>query len=302
MSWPENLHEPRPGYYVWRNPITNKTMSIGYVPIEQAIFEVLEANAKAKEIALTKRLVERMNDGQETIADLLAKMPTTGVKPATITARRHQDKVISEALGHIKCAELTTKHVAELLEEIEARGKMQWAVQVRSRMKAVCRRGMALGWMDKNPADATERAKVKVKRKRMTLDVFNAALEQAPKVAPWLQNAMLLALISGQALSTIGRWERASVKNGVATVTRAKTGVSIAIPLELRMEAVNMSLGEIIARCKASYVVSKYLIHHVRGNVKAPKGSAIKVKTISEKFLKARRLAGYTADDDPTFH
>ena len=179
---------------------------------------------------------------------------------------------------------------------------MQWAVQVRSRLKAVCRRGMAIGWMDKNPADATERAKVRVKRKKMTLDVFNATLEQAPKVAPWLESAMLLALISGQALSTIGRWERASVKSGVATVTRAKTGVSIAIPLELRMDAINMSLGEIIARCKASYVVSKYLIHHLRGNVKAPKGSAIKLKTISEKFLQARRLAGYTADDDPTFH
>jgi len=106
-------------------------------------------------------------------------MPTTGVKPATITARRHQDKVIREALGHIKCTELTTKHVAELLEEIEARGKMQWAVHVRSRMMAVCRRGIALGGLDKNPADATERAMVKVKRKRMTLDVFNATLEQA---------------------------------------------------------------------------------------------------------------------------
>ncbi|MPW23001.1 hypothetical protein GCT13_41050 [Paraburkholderia sp. CNPSo 3157] len=113
--------------------------------------------------------------------------------------------MIREALGHIKCTELTTKHVAELLEEIEARGKMQWAVHVRSRMMAVCRRGIALGGLDKNPADATERAMVKVKRKRMTLDVFNATLEQAPTVAPWLRNAMLLALISGQALSSIGR-------------------------------------------------------------------------------------------------
>ncbi|ACC76358.1 hypothetical protein C9I56_35060 [Paraburkholderia caribensis] len=155
-------------------------------------------------------------------------MPTTGVKPAMISALRHQDRAIRVALV--------------------------------------------------------------------------ATLEQAPKVALWLQNAMLLALISGQALSTIGRWERASVKNGGAVVTRAKTGVSIAIPLELRMETINMSLGEIIARCKASCVVSKYLIRHLRGNVNAPKGSAIKLKTISEKFLPVRRLAGYTADGDPTFH
>ncbi|MPW23951.1 hypothetical protein GCT13_46605 [Paraburkholderia sp. CNPSo 3157] len=36
--------------------------------------------------------------------------------------------------------------------------------------------------------------------------------------------------------------------------------------------------------------------------MKAPKGPAIKLKTISEKFRQARRLAGYTADDDPTLH
>ena len=36
-----------------------------------------------------------------------------------------------------------TKHVAELLEEIEARGKMQWAVHIHSRMKAV----VVVGWL-----------------------------------------------------------------------------------------------------------------------------------------------------------
>ncbi|WP_363321183.1 phage integrase central domain-containing protein [Paraburkholderia caribensis] len=287
---------------MWRNPITKKTISLGYVPIEQAIFEVCEANAKAKEIKPTRRLVELLQETDETIADLLLKMPTGGVKPATIVARRHQDALIQKQLGHIKCQALTTKHVAEMLEAIESRGKLQWAVMVRSRIKAVCRRGMALGWMDKNPADATERAKVRVKRKRMTLDVFNATLEQAPNVAPWLQNAMLLALVSGQALSTVGRWERRSVKNGMAVVRREKTGVTIAIPVDLRLDAIGMSLADVIARCKQSYVVSKYLIHHVRRKGRTEKGSAIKVKTISDKFLKARRLAGYVGADDPTFH
>jgi enterobacteria phage integrase len=135
-----------------------------------------QANAKAKEITPTRSLVERMQHGEETIADLLLKMPNTGVKPATIAASRHHDKVIRETLGHIKCAGLTTKHVADMLEAIEARGKMQWSVNVRSRMKAVCRRGMALGWMEKNPAEATDKANVKVKRKRMTPEIFKATL------------------------------------------------------------------------------------------------------------------------------
>ncbi|MPW23000.1 hypothetical protein GCT13_41045 [Paraburkholderia sp. CNPSo 3157] len=28
-SCPESLHEPRPGYYVWRNPVTKKTNRSG---------------------------------------------------------------------------------------------------------------------------------------------------------------------------------------------------------------------------------------------------------------------------------
>jgi hypothetical protein len=301
-NWPENMHEPRPGYFVWRNPITKKTIPLGRIPLEQAIFEVLEANVKAKEITPEKQLVDHIEEGLETIADLLEKMPKTGVKPATLLARRHRDKAIRAAIGHVKCSELTTKHVADMLEAIEARGKMQWAVHIRSRMKAVCRRGMALGWMDRNPADATDKAKVKIRRKRMTLEIFKATLAKAPEVALWLENAMLLALVSGQDRSTIGRWERSSVKDGFAVVTRSKTEVTIAIPLELRMDAIGVSLGDVIARCKSTGVVSKYLIHHIRGNVMAPRGSPIKLKTISGKFLEARRLAGYTGEDDPTFH
>jgi hypothetical protein len=92
------------------------------------------------------------------------------------------------------------------------------------------------------------------------------------------------------------------VKGGEAVVTRAKTEVSIAIPLALRMYAIGYSLEEVIAHCKSTGVVSKFLIHHIRGNVKAPRGSKIKLKSISEKFLEARRLAGYTTEDEPTFH
>lgn len=301
--WPPNLHESRPGYYVWRNPITKKNVTLGYMPIEQAIFEVVEANAKlAEQEPLPKRLVERINDGGETIADLLEKMPNDDVKPSTIRARRDYDKAIRQKLGNVRCRDLTTKHVADMLEEIQGRGAMQWSVHIRSRLRALCRRGMALGWMDKNPADATDKAKVKVQRQRMSIEIFNATLAKAPEVAAWLQNAMLLALVSGQDLSTVGRWERAFQEGGYAVLTRGKTGVRIAIPLELRMDVIGLSLADVIARCRTTGVVSKYLIHHIRGNVSAPKGSPIKLKTISNKFLEARRLAGYTGEQDPTWH
>jgi integrase len=301
-NWPDHLHEPRPGYFTWRDPRDGKTHILGRIPLAQAIHEALGANLKvANSVAITP-LSERISTPRETIADLLKKMPAKGVKESTVKHWKYRDAFIEEKIGTKPCAELTTKDVADMLEGIEAEGKMQWAVQIRSRMKALCRRGMALGLMTANVADQTDRAKVVVKRKRMSLDVFNKTLEKAPEVAPWLQNAMLLALVSGQDLSTVGTWQRSAQQDGHAVLTRGKTGITIAIPLNLRMDAIGLSLEDVIARCRATGVVSKYLIHHIKPNVKAPRGSKIKPKTISEKFLAARRLAGFKGEDDPTFH
>jgi integrase len=301
-NWPDNLHEPRPGYYTWRDPIKKETHILGRMPLAQAVHEAQQANFAIANLKPTKTLVERLNTPQETVADLLLKMPTGKARPETIRHRKYVDNSIREAIGNIRCADLTTKHIAEMLEKIEARGKMQWAVHVRSRMKVLCRRGKALGWMKENPATDTERATVTVKRRRLTFEEFQRIYEKAPEVALWLQNAMLLALVSGQDRSTVARWEHSFQQDGYAVLTRNKTGVRIAIPLELRLDVLGMSLADVIARCRSTGIVSKFLIHHIRPNVNAPKGSAIKIKTFTAKFKEARDLAGITGDDAPTFH
>ncbi|KAE8757360.1 hypothetical protein FSO04_24380 [Paraburkholderia madseniana] len=299
--YPPNLHEPRPGYFTWRNPMDGRTHVIGRIPLAQAIQEANEANLKAEELAPRKTLAERLSIAPETVAVLLEKMPAPTAKNTVIT-RRYQDKIIREKLGAIACADLTTKHISELLEELKGAGKMRAAKMVRDRLIAVCAKGAALGWMASNPAQITEKVKAPTRRQRLGLETFNAILEKAPQVAPWLENAMLLALVSGQDRSTVGRWPRSSTRGGIAIVKRSKTHVTMEIPVALRLEAVGLSLDEVISRCKATGIVSKYLIHHMsdRGNV--ARGAAISLGTISSAFADARKLAGIEGDDAPTFH
>ncbi|UEP43188.1 tyrosine-type recombinase/integrase [Burkholderia sp. B21-005] len=301
-NWPSGLHEPRQGYYTWRDPRNGKTIVLGRMPLAQAIYEVQEANAKIAAGIASGKLADRIDNAHETIADLLLKMPTDGVKASTEHSRRYRDKAIREGLGDIECAKLTTKDVAAFLEKIESRGANKWALMIRSRLSTVCRKGIALGWMEKNPVEVTEKPKFKVKRRRLTLDEFNAILRVADKAAAWLPNAMLLALVSGQDRSTVGRWPRNSVHNGYAIVQRSKTETKIAIPLELRMNAIGLSLGEVIARCKGTHVVSKYLIHHVRAQARTRIGDPVSIAGISNYFAEARKLAGIVGDDAPTFH
>jgi integrase len=72
-----------------------------------------------------------------------------------------------------------------------------------------------------------------------------------------------------------------------------KTDEKIKIPLSLRLNAVNWSVGEIVARCRDS-VLSRHLLHHIRHKGKAKPGHPIMESTLTDAFAKARDLSGLT--------
>ncbi|GAQ29091.1 phage integrase Arm DNA-binding domain-containing protein [Ralstonia insidiosa] len=300
-NWPANLHEPRPGYYTYRDPRDGRVHILGRVPMAQAIFEVHEANAFL--VSTPRKLVARLGDmGTETIRDLISKMPKEGLKQTTLSSHLTQDRKIEEALGDIRCNELTTKAIASFIEQLKTDGKKRFAQMIRSRLINICQKGVALGWMQSNPASVIEKFSVKVQRKRLTLEAFLMILAKAPEVAPWLENAMLLALVSGQDRSTIARWEQTSIQGDFAIVRRSKTEVDIAIPLDLRLDTIGLSLRDVIARCKRAGVVSRYLIHHIKPSGSTKRGAPIALNGVSSAFAEARVLAGLTEVGAPTFH
>lgn len=296
------MHEPRAGYYTWRDPRDGKTHILGRMPLAQAMHEAGQANLVVANSKATSMLSDRLMVVSHSIDDLIAKMSTDDLKPNTIYARKTYDRVISERFGKRVCQSITTVEVSDLIEEIKKRGKMRWAQAIRKRMITIFTKGVALGWMDKNPALVTESVKVKVKRQRLTIEQFNLILAEAEKMSPWLPNAMLLALVSGQDRSTVAQWPRNSVQDGDAVVFRQKTSKWIAIPIALRMNAICLSLADVITRCKSTGVVSKYLVHHTENRGSIKRGAPIQLSTISNQFLAARRAAGIPDENAPSFH
>lgn len=67
-DWPPNLYEPRPGYYVWRDPRTRQSFALGYVPFAAARHEALQANAHIE--ATKPTLMQRLTGATNTIAAL----------------------------------------------------------------------------------------------------------------------------------------------------------------------------------------------------------------------------------------
>jgi hypothetical protein len=302
-NWPANLHEPRDGYYTWRDPRDGKTHIIGRMPLAQAIHEAQAANLKVERSRATTTLAERLESSGRTIEELIKRMSTEGLALNTIKGLAGHDAVILAKWPNRDCATIEVTDIAALLEELKERGKNRWAQAIRARCVALFDRAVSLGWRKENPARVTEKVKrLRVQRKRLTMEQFKAILEKAPEVAPWLADMMLLALVSGQDRSTVAAWPRTAVKDGEAVVFRQKTKKWISIPTSLRMDAIGMSLGDVIDRCKSAHIASPYLIHHKQNRGSIRRGAPINLQTISLSFAAARKLAGIPDENAPSFH
>jgi integrase len=302
-NWPANMHEPRPGYFTWRDPRDGKTHILGRIPLAQAIHEAQDANAVVEKANVTRTLAERLEASAHTLERVIERMSTEGLSANTLKGLADHDKVILEKFPNRDVASIETTEIAELLEEIKARGKNRWAQAIRARCVALFDRAVSLGWCKENRARVTEQVKRKrVQRKRLTMEQFRLILAKAPEVAPWLADMMMLALVSGQDRSTVAAWPRAAVKDGEAVVYRQKTKKWIAIPVSLRMNEIGLSLGDVIDSCKSAHIASPFLIHHKQNRGGIKRGAPINLQTISLSFAAARKLAGIPDENAPSFH
>ncbi|HWH84692.1 MAG TPA: phage integrase Arm DNA-binding domain-containing protein [Burkholderiaceae bacterium] len=297
-NWPRGLYESKPGYYVWRSKLTGKTFAIGSVTLAAAKAEANAANAHEDDAA--PKLLARVTGAAHTIGDVLDDMKDPASAPNTVKARKSLDGIIRAAIGDKQCASLTVAHCADLIEKIEDKGKGRSAEAVRGRLIQVCRRGMQLGWLAFNPAEVTREPSVTVKRGRLTMESFRAIYAKAPEVNGWLQRAMMFGLVLGADRITLAGLQRSNVAGGLLTYTRQKTHATIAVPLALRLEAVGVSLDDLVSQ--RGTILSPYLIHHVRSQGRAKVGAPVHPDTLSQAFTDARELAGIPDEAAPTFH
>lgn len=153
-----------------------------------------------------------------------------------------------------------------------------------------------------NPALATRKVVVRVSRSCLNLEMWKAIFEAASTMAPYVQNSMLLAVVTGR--GDIAKMKFSDVLDGHLHVEQQKTGAKLAIPLSLRCKMLDITLAQVIKRCR-DRVVSPWLLHHVTssGNVKA--GDQVGENSLSVSFKLAIDSTGISVEDGktmPTFH
>jgi len=302
---PAGLRE-RAGYYSWKDPRTGKEHGLGR-DRGQAIRDANEANALVAGDQQRSRLVDRLDgsDGRtiKALADLFA---------AELAKRRLADntrRTYKSMLARIRAdlgentivARVTTLQVVEVLTALRDAGKERQAQALRSFMKDFFRAGIAAGWMTANPVLVTAAPSVEVKRARLTLDVF---LQVRDKADGWLVNAMNLALVSAQRREDVASARVADVRDDAWWCEQSKTGQRLRIPLALRLDALGLSLGEVVRACRSTGVLSRFLIHQTVNRGNSPVGRRIWVDTITRRFSDVLATLSVDFGDrtPPTFH
>jgi integrase len=305
---PINLYVSKKGpryYYRYRNPETGKETGMG-TDKQAAIKAAHELNARLfpAPVDLVARVIggiHRVDGWLDRHLEIYTKRTVKGrpISEQSITSMKKLHKHIRQGLGTIDVARVTTQHIASFLDSFE--GTPTTARQLRTALMDVFNEGVRQGVIQNNPVQVTRTPSVQVMRSRLSLDEFSIIFDAAGSLLPYVQNAMLLAITTGQRLDDISRMLFKDVSDGYLHVRQSKTGAMIRLSLQLRLDALGFTVGDVISRCR-DIVVSPYLLHHIRNHPMAKKGGQIGKVTISHGFTKARGLSGLQWDHPPTFH
>ena len=304
-------------YWRYKHPVTEKFHALGTNEAE-AIAIATEANTRLAEqrtrqiLAISDRIATSKGKAitTSTWLDRYQAIQDDRLKSGDIRLNTYKQKakpvsLIRERAGMKLISSVDVRDIAQLLDEYIAAGQPRMAQVVRSVLIDVFKEAQHYGEVPPgyNPALATKQPRRKITRQRLSLEEWQKIFDIADASHRYMGNAMLLALVTGQRLGDISKMKFSDIWDDHLHVEQEKTGSKIAIPLSLRLNAINWSLRDVVARCR-DYAVSPYLIHFFRTTSQAERGSQVKSNTLTMNFSKARDLAGIDwGDGTPaTFH
>lgn len=304
-------------YWRYKHPVTGKFHALGTNEAE-AIAIATEANTRLAEqrtrqiLAISDRIATSKGKAitTSTWLDRYQAIQDDRLKSGDIRLNTYKQKakpvsLLRERAGMKLISAVDVRDIAQLLEEYISAGQPRMAQVVRSVLIDVFKEAQHYGEVPSgyNPALATKQPRRKITRQRLSLEEWQKIFDIADASHRYMGNAMLLALVTGQRLGDISKMKFSDIWDDYLHVVQEKTGSKIAIPLSLRLNAINWSLRDVVARCR-DYAASPYLVHFFRSTSQAERGSQVKSNTLTMNFSKARDLAGidWGEGSPATFH
>lgn len=304
-------------YWRYKHPITGKFHGLGDNE-EEARQTAIDANTRLAEQKMKHMFTIRekisvqlgmsitVTNWLDRYLKIQAERVSDGeIKKQTLKHKSGPVEIFRRECGHLELKAVGAKDIAAIIEQHKEKGHRRMAQVVRSVLMDVYKEAQHAGEVDPgyNPAAATRQTKNSVQRERLTFEEWQTIYLAAENEQVYVQNSMLLAILTGQRLGDLAKMKFSDVWDDHLHIEQSKTGMRLALPLSLRNEKVGVTLREIITRCR-DFVISPYLlhIHHAKG--KAKRGGAVSTASITKSFAKVRDNSGLTWSEGspPSFH
>ncbi|EOV9599074.1 site-specific integrase [Cronobacter malonaticus] len=304
-------------YWRYKHPVTGKFHSLG-TDEAQAIAIATEANSRLAEqrtrqiLALSDRIATSKGKAITTLTWLdrywkiqEERLESGDIRPNTFKQKAKPVALLRERVGMKLISAVDVRDIAQILDEYITSGHPRMAQVIRSVLIDIFKEAQHFGEVPPgyNPALATKQPRLRINRQRLSLEEWQKIFNIADSTHRYMGNAMLLALVTGQRLGDISNMKFTDVWDDHLHIIQEKTGAKLAIHLSLKLNAINWSLRDVVARCR-DYAVSPYLVHFFHATSQATRGARVKSNTITMNFSKARDKAGIQwGDGTPaTFH
>lgn len=193
----------------------------------------------------------------------------------------------SSALGHVERAlgarpigAIRPHEIAGMVQHLSA--TPQCAKRALFEARDVFNEAVSYGWIDRNPATSIKPPLVRIRRNRLTLEQWRLIYQYATDhMPPWVPRMLLLALVTGQRRSDLCKMKFSDVWDGHLHIEQAKTGMRLALPLALRLDAVDTTLADLLDACLDYAPGDEYVL-------RKSTGKPLVLASLSARFEEAR--------------
>lgn len=306
-------------YWQYKHPLTGTFHSLG-TDAEEAALVASQANTviaeqQTKQILSVNERLSTIKNNKVGISvtnwiDRYLEIQQERVDLGELKLNSYKQKIkplnlFKQHCGTLSLKDITALEIVRIIDEVKALGHNRMAQVVRFVLIDVFKEAQHMGHVPPgyNPAQATKKPRNKVKRERLSFEEWEEIYKQSANHQHYLRCGMLLAVMTGQRLGDITKMKFSDVWDGMLHVQQEKTGAKLAIPLSLRCDALNLTLGDVVSMCR-DLVVSPYLLHykHTAGNAKI--GGQVSNASLTTSFKNARNKCGLEWEEGsaPSFH
>ena len=227
---------------------------------------MLEAMAQALRAMPAPGAAPAQHAVQRTFGDWLdvhwGALQAKGYKPQTLKNRKALVDHCRRLWGARPIGEVRPHEIATGLKSFPA-DRSSTAQRVHAEVRDAYAEAIAHDWCSFNPALPLKAPKHRVKRARLTLATWQA-LRTLAQAGPqrWVESMLLLALVTGQRRGDLAAMRFDHIVTGqdgqqALRIEQQKHagkgyGSRVEIPLSLRLDAIGMTLAEVIEHCRTS--------------------------------------------------